>query len=117
MSDAKYVIVNGGMFGNETAIIFDKMISHEFFKGRAVSAGFVGFSKTEDGKIEVYTYGGSESLNLESREEDSDLICKALNNSYFDEKLFIPLTIHTLMENCLFCLEGENEKMTNEAED
>lgn len=90
MNDAKYVIVNGGMFGNETAIIFDKMISHEFFKGRAISAGFVGFGKTKDGKIEVCTYGKSDSLNVESRAEDSDLICNALNNQYFDEKLFIP---------------------------
>ena len=90
MNDAKYVIVNGGMFGDETAIVFDKMISHEFFKGRAVSAGFVGFGKTKDGKIEVCAYGKSESLNVESREEDSDLICKALNNPCFDEKLFIP---------------------------
>lgn len=90
MNDAKYVIVNGGLFGDETAIVFDKMISHEFFKGRAVSGGFVGSGKTKDGKIEVCAYGKSESLNIESREEDSDLICKALNNSYFDEKLFIP---------------------------
>lgn len=90
MNDAKYVIVNGGMFGDETAIVFDKMISHEFFKGRAVSAGFVGFGKTKDGKIEVCAYGKSDSLNVESRKEDSNLICKALNNSYFDENLFIP---------------------------
>ena len=90
MDDAKYVIVNGGMFGDETAIVFDKMISHEFFKGRTISAGFVGFGKTKDGKIEVCAYGKSESLNVESRKEDSDLICKALNNPFFDEKLFIP---------------------------
>ena len=90
MNDAKYVIVHGGMFGNETAIVFDKTISHEFFKWCAISAGFVGFSKTKDGKIEVCAYGKSDSLNIESRKEDSDLICKALNNSYFDEKLFIP---------------------------
>lgn len=90
MNDAKYVIVNGGLFGNETAIVFDKIISHEFFEGRAISAGFVGFGKTKDGKIEVCAYGKSDSLNVKSREEDSDLICKALNNSYFDEKLFIP---------------------------
>ena len=89
MNDAKYVIVNGGVFGNETAIVFDKMISHEFFEGRAISAGFVGFGKTKDGKIEVCAYGKSDSLNVGSREEDSGLICKALNNSYFDEKLFI----------------------------
>ena len=90
MNDAKYVIVNGGVFCAETAIVFDKMISHEFFNGRAVSAGFVGFSKTKDGKIEVCAYGKSDSLNIESRKEDSALICKALNNSYFDENLFIP---------------------------
>lgn len=90
MNDAKYVIVNGGMFGDETAIVFDKMILHEFFNGRAISAGFVGFGMTKDGKIEVCAYGKSDSLNIKSRVEDSDLICKALNNSYFDEKLFIP---------------------------
>lgn len=90
MNDAKYVIVNGGMFGDETAIVFDKMILHEFFNGRAISAGFVGFGMTKDEKIEVCAYGKSDSLNIKSRVEDSDLICKALNNSYFDEKLFIP---------------------------
>jgi len=97
MNVAKYVIVNGGMFWNETAIVFDKEISHEFFEGRAVSAGFVEFGKTKDGKIEVCAYGKSDSLHLKSREEDSDLICKALNNPYSDEKLFIPS-------------RGENEK-------
>lgn len=90
MNDAKYVIVNGGLFGNEMAIIFDKMISHEFFEGRAISAGFVGFSKTKDGRIEVCAYGKSDSLNIGSREKDSALICQALNNPYFDEKLFVP---------------------------
>lgn len=89
MGDAKYIIMRGA-FGEEKAIIFDKLMSHEFFKRFAISAGFVAFSKTKDGRVEVYAYGKSDSLNLESQKEDSDLICKALNNSYADEKLFIP---------------------------
>lgn len=89
MGDTKYIIMRGA-FGEEKAVIFDELMSHDFFKGFAISAGFVAFSKTKDGKIEVFAYGKSDSLNLESRKEDSDLICKALNNSYADEKLFIP---------------------------
>ena len=89
MGDTKYVIMRGA-FGEEKAVVFDKLMSHDFFKGFAISAGFVTFSKTKDRKVEVFAYGKSDSLNLESRKEDSDLICKALNNSYADEKLFIP---------------------------
>lgn len=90
MDDAKYVIVTG-TFGEKSAIIFDMLLSHDTFSHSAVSAGFVSFVANKNGKIEVYVYGGSTSLNLKSGgKKDAELICKALNNPHADDKLFVP---------------------------
>lgn len=91
MEEAKYVIVCNG-FG-ECAIVFDKIISHNsFFHHNAISAGFVSFSPQENGKISVFSFGKSTSLNAKSRgAEDDYLICKALNpTNDRDCWLFIP---------------------------
>ena len=87
MDSAKYVIIRGGLFGQERAIIFDRDLSHNQFDD-AIAAGFVSFSENEDGHILVKTFGKSESLDLSSRPEDALLVCHALNA--FEQSLFIP---------------------------
>ena len=91
MDDTKYVIVTG-TFGEKSAIIFDKLLSHSMFSHSAVAAGFVSFVPNKDGKIEVCAYGESVSLKLKSGgKKDAELICKALNHPCADDKLFIPV--------------------------
>ena len=89
MDETKYVIVQD-TFG-KFAIVFDAMMKHSRFERGAIAAGFVNFSKNQNGEIEVYAYGNSISLGLKSREaEDDKLICQALNGRSFGDKLFIP---------------------------
>ena len=80
MGQVKYVITYDGVFGSETAIIFDQAIGHDVIAGSPVAAGFVGFSANRAGFIEVMVNGESVSLNLKNRGvEDARLVCRALN--------------------------------------
>lgn len=81
MSESKYVIIQG-MFGQH-AVVFDKCLQHQYVSNHAVAGGFVSFSKNKDGKIEVYSFGESLSLNVHSRGGIDDLlICQALNGNF-----------------------------------
>jgi hypothetical protein len=80
MYNAKYVIVDG------CAIVFSAAIKHSDMVGyseKAQGAGFVRFeSKLDptygDTLIFAKAYGRSESLDVESREEDSDIITRQI---------------------------------------
>lgn len=79
MSDTKYIVWDDGL--NEVPIIFPSTVTHKDmarpFRGNIVSAGFVMFG-VEAGLPIAYAYGKSESLNIDSRKEDSILITKAI---------------------------------------
>jgi len=79
----KYVIINNG-YGLECPIIFSNLIQHSQFRGlNPISAGFIKIESTqintkimdrEVKDISIKCYGRSDSLNIESREEDSELV-------------------------------------------
>ena len=84
MYQAKYVIVDG------SAIVFSAAIKHSDMVGyneKAQGAGFVTFSvKTDsfgDQIIAANAYGRSESLGVDSREEDSAIITRQISNVNF----------------------------------
>jgi hypothetical protein len=78
----KYII--GIVEGHEVAILFDNLLEHRnvakgcLSRGTIVSAGFYDVSTTDEGNISVYTFGKSESLEVESRQEDNDIVLKTL---------------------------------------
>lgn len=85
---AKYVIFD--IDGLEQPIVFPELITHRDLamriRGEPVSAGFVVLTTTTvEGTIEpkaeagYYCYGRSESLNLDSRPEDSDILNKLIS--------------------------------------
>jgi len=82
MYNAKYVIVDG------CAIVFSASIKHSDMVGyseKAQGAGFVRFESKLDSTygdtlIFAKAYGRSESLDVESREEDSDIITRQISN-------------------------------------
>jgi hypothetical protein len=81
MYNAKYVIVDG------RAIVFSASIKHKDMVGhneKAQGAGFVTFATEIDTYGETVivakAYGKSESLNVDSREEDSRIITRQITN-------------------------------------
>jgi hypothetical protein len=84
MYKAKYVIVDG------SAIVFSAAIQHKDMVGfnqKAEGAGFVTFDVSKDSFgdtiIVAEAYGRSESLGVESREEDSIIITRQISNAGF----------------------------------
>jgi len=75
----KYIIVKAAG-GAEIAIIFPEVLNHcDVAKGHTVvSAGFFGLDNDDVGRPVAYLTGGSDSLNLESRVEDAELILVSL---------------------------------------
>ena len=70
MNQAKYIIIEN-LCGGETPILFGADLQHSEFEDlHPTSAGF--WSINAEGK--AYAYGKSQSLKLNSREEDSYLI-------------------------------------------
>lgn len=71
MKNMKYIIVMEN--GLECAIVFDACLSHRdvgnVYQFVIKSAGFCEIHIT-DGKFDVYCYGKSDSLKVESREEE-----------------------------------------------
>jgi len=90
MEYGKYIIKE--VRGIEVAILFDPLISHCDIgtkgesRGEDISAGFFGASSkpTEEDRydIEVGVWGKSETLKLDSRQEDAALIKKVLRPEY-----------------------------------
>jgi len=88
MGEVKYVIVRprGYNSDGDRAILFPEPIPHSSVVhakvGKAVSAGFckIDFCKILDS---VKVYGRSSSLDLNSREEDADIIRKTLTGLHF----------------------------------
>lgn len=78
LKDMKYIVVV--VDGIEMPVLFPWLMTHASmslrFSGHTVSAGFVAF---DDGKL--LAYGESVGLDLESREEDTQLI-----NNFFKNK-------------------------------
>ena len=76
----KYLIVDNGFEGSEYPIMFSTVISHfdisKGYVGEVVSAGFFSVD-LETG--EVSTFGKSNTLKIESRKEDAEIIKRELN--------------------------------------
>jgi hypothetical protein len=97
MDKAKYIVVEimVGVSMFETPILFPSFVGHDdmarslgIVPGKVLGAGFVEFSAKEHlhcglpfHVVEAVTYGKSTSLGVESREEDANLIRKALRLS------------------------------------
>ena len=82
MYNAKYVIIDGSAIVFSAAIKHSDMVRHS---QTAQGAGFVRFeSKLDptygDVLIIAKAYGRSESLGVESREQDSDIITRQISN-------------------------------------
>ena len=90
MRNGKYIIKE--VHGHEVAIMFDDLIVHADIgtchesRGKTVSAGFFGVgAKPRDGDqddISVSVWGKSESLKLDSRKEDAELLKEVLRPAY-----------------------------------
>lgn len=92
MKILKYVIKCDG-----APLLFSQSILHSEVITTGISAGFaiINYDVTID-KFKVKCYGASESLQLDSREEDYNIIQNYLN------KLLIPITFDSELEyNCL----------------
>jgi hypothetical protein len=83
MYRAKYVIIGG------SAIVFSAAIKHSEMVGynkKAEGAGFVAFATEVDSYgdtiIVAKAYGKSDSLGIESREEDSAIITRQITNVF-----------------------------------
>jgi len=81
MYNAKYVIIDG------QAIVFSASITHKDMVGyneKAQGAGFVTFQPAVDSfgdtVVVAKAYGRSDSLEVESREEDSTIITRQISN-------------------------------------
>ncbi len=88
MENPKYIVVEifCGIMKMETPILFPAHVGHidmarslGITPDDVLAAGHVGLSASRHGDdVEVTAYGRSTSLGVESREEDSRLIFKAL---------------------------------------
>lgn len=81
MYKAKYIIANG------CAIVFSAAITHkDLARGMKVeSAGFVVFRSENDGcdwVVKAHAFGESVSLDIKSREIDSDIITRQIANTF-----------------------------------
>jgi hypothetical protein len=79
--NAKYVIIDG------KAIVFSSLITHSSiipYGTNVLSAGFVSFGTDDEGNITVYTYGRSESLDVDSSETDSKIIKRQIIQPYYN---------------------------------
>lgn len=76
----KYIVIEG-KFGMEIPLLFPEVTIHEDmlpFESKVVSAGYCEIKMGYD-FLEVYCWGGSTSLNKDSRPEiDSKLILQAI---------------------------------------
>jgi len=71
----KYVITEDNYI-----IVFPELIQHsEFKKFNPISAGFISFGVNKQGNPSCSCYGESVSLNLKSREKDTDIAKKQLS--------------------------------------
>ena len=85
----KYVIVHG-ILGGEYPVLLPNALPHDILYHGAISAGFVDIVPIADGRMLVVAYGRSTSLNINSREDDAELICGELNRcTRKDECLFV----------------------------
>lgn len=83
MYNTKYVIVEG------CAIVFSAALTHKDMVGYGQKVGGAGFVRF-DTKVDSYgdtiivakAYGRSVSLNIDSREEDSDIITRQISNPF-----------------------------------
>ena len=86
MRDLKYLIISVMGDTELVAILFNGFISHSAIsceEGEIVSAGFCSIFLNKDTcKIKVKTYGGSSSLDLESKEGDAGVIIKTLSRTH-----------------------------------
>lgn len=77
MNKVKYIAFENE-FGNEDLVVFSNQVTHiEMARNRRIfrnvlGAGFIRIN-TIDGQLHVSCYGRSESLGIDSREEDSNL--------------------------------------------
>lgn len=88
----KYIILDMG--GNETPILFESFVSHDFFRDFGhliVSAGTVKLYGTDacdpnsacgENLMSVDAFGESTSLKVKSRPEDAEIISKAIHHHY-----------------------------------
>jgi len=78
--NTKYIIVD--QEGIELPVIFPHLINHSDMRhaGKVVSAGFCQMYATDgENTVSVCVFGKSESLKLESRPEDKEIIEEWLN--------------------------------------
>jgi hypothetical protein len=78
--DTKYIIVD--QQGTELPVIFPHLINHSDMRhaGKVVSAGFCQiFASDADKKVSVAVGGKSDSLKINSRPEDKEIIERWLN--------------------------------------
>ena len=77
--NTKYIIVERN--GNEIPVLFSASINHcDMRVGKVVSAGFCQvFTGTGAKDVSVCCFGKSESLNIEARREDKEIIERELN--------------------------------------
>ena len=79
--DTKYIIVDNGENGTEIPIIFSNLLSHndiaQGYVGKVISAGFCQID-IETGFVEAF--GKSDTLKIESRPQDTEIIKRELNN-------------------------------------
>ena len=83
--EKKYIVVKQSNF--EVVILFEDSMQHkdfkEMFEDNIVSAGiFCLYYNEQTKKIDVEVYGNSQSLHLDSRKQDAELIKKYLNHIY-----------------------------------
>jgi hypothetical protein len=81
----KYIILKYIMFDEDTPIIFPGTLNYDEFHitGKTpTSAGYVNIYSTQESgdSVCVHTYGESITLNLQSKEEDNEIIKKLLND-------------------------------------
>lgn len=83
MYPPKYVIVNG------RAIVFSASIQHKDMVGfneKCEGAGFINFDFKKDSYGDTIViakcYGKSESLGIESREQDSEIVTHQITNTF-----------------------------------
>lgn len=81
----KYVMVDNRfpiVFGEAMTHASFKAMNHQYMKGEITSAGFVSVAPDGD-NVQATAYGRSESLNLSAGLNDSEIITKMLNPSFF----------------------------------
>lgn len=71
----KYIITKDNII-----IVFPELLQHSDFKEfNPISAGFISFGVNKQGNPSCTCYGESISLDLKSREEDTEIAKKQLN--------------------------------------